>query len=170
MLMKPCEINQEIEKLLNQAETTRKEALSEEELFAQISALGLKRDELLQSVAGLALEARENVRSLKAKEKRLKERRLRMQRREERLIAFLGRACGGKQTDLGTATLYYRENSHVEITDAQNAASSLRGSGHEECFRMPEPQISRLAVGRLLDFGYKLSGVERVTEIRCYLK
>ena len=42
--------------------------------------------------------------------------------------------------------------------------------GHEDCIRIPEPEISKQAVGKLLDAGVEVDGVEQVTGTSCYLR
>ncbi len=54
---------------------------------------------------------------LEAEEKRLKDRRQRMEKRHENLIAILDRECGGQKTDLGVATLCYRKSTRVEVSN-----------------------------------------------------
>ena len=171
--MKLYEVNQQLEDLILQLEPdpeTGEIPANEDEIIAQINALAMKREDILQYLAKLALDAKATVQSLKAEEKRLKERRQRMDTRHDRLVAILDRECGGEKTELGVATLCYRKTSHVEITDKGAALFWLKEMGHEDCYRIPEPEISKLYVGKLLDAGEKVDGVERVTGTSCYLK
>ena len=171
--MKLYEVNQQIEDLLNQLEPdpeTGEIPSNEDEIIAQINALALKRDDILQYLAKLALNTKATVQSMKDEEKRLHSRRQRMEQKQERLIAILDRECGGQKTDLGIATLCYRKTSHVEITDKGAALFWLKEMGHEDCYRVPEPEISKSAVGKLLDAGVEVDGVERVTGTSCYLR
>ena len=46
----------------------------------------------------------------------------------------------------------------------------MQKAGHDDCYRIPEPEISKLYVGKLLDAGEKVDGVKRLTSINCYLK
>ena len=171
--MKLYEVNQQIEDLLNQLEPdpeTGEIPSNEDETIAQINTLALKRDDILQYLAKLALNTKATVQSMKDEEKRLHSRRQRMEQKQERLIAILDRECGGQKTDLGIATLCYRKTSHVEITDKGAALFWLKEMGHEDCYRVPEPEISKQAVGKLLDAGVEIDGVERVTGTSCYLR
>ena len=171
--MKLYEVNQQIEDLMVQLEPdpeTGEIPANEDELIEQINALAMKREDILQYLAKLVLNTKASVQALKAEEKRLNDRRKRMENKQDRLIAILDRECGGQKTDLGVATLCYRKTSHVEITDKGAALFWLKESGHEDCYRIPEPEISKLYVGRLLDAGEKIDGVERVTGTSCYLK
>ena len=171
--MKLYEVNQQIEDLLTQLEPdpeTGEIPSNEDEIIAQINTLALKREDILQYLAKLALNTKSDVLSMKEEEKRLRSRRQRMEQKQERLIAILDRECGGQKTDLGIATLCYRKTSHVEITDKGAALFWLKEMGHEDCYRVPEPEISKAAVGKLLDAGVEVDGVERVNGTSCYLR
>ena len=171
--MKLYEVNQQIEELIVQLEPdpeTGEIPANEDEIIAQINALALKREDILQYLAKLALNTKATVASMKAEEKRLQDRRRRMGQRQDRLIAILDRECGGEKTDLGVATLCYRKTSHVEITDKDAALAWLQKTGHDDCYRIPEPEISKLYVGKLLDAGDDVPGVERVASVSCYLR
>ena len=171
--MKLYEVNQQIEDLIVQLEPdpeTGEIPANEDEIIAQINALALKREDILQYLAKLALNTKATVASMKAEEKRLQDRRRRMEQRQDRLIAILDRECGGEKTDLGVATLCYRKTSHVEITDKDAALAWLKKTGHDDCYRIPEPEISKLYVGKLLDAGDAVPGAERVASVSCYLR
>ena len=171
--MKLYEINSEIESLLEALEPdpeTGEIPANEDEIINQINALAMKREDILAYLAKLALDVKASVQTMKAEEKRLHDRRQTMEHRQERLISILDRECGGQKTDLGVATLCYRKSTHVEITDKNAALCWLQHMGHEDCFRIPEPEISKLNVGRLLDAGELIDGVERVTCTTCYLR
>lgn len=171
--MKLYEVNQQIEDLIVQLEPdpeTGEIPANEDEIIAQINALALKQEDILQYLAKLALNTKATVASMKVEEKRLQDRRRRMEQRQDRLIAILDRECGGEKTDLGVATLCYRKTSHVEITDKDAALAWLKKTGHDDCYRIPEPEISKLYVGKLLDAGDAVPGAERVASVSCYLR
>lgn len=171
--MKLYEVNQQIEDLILQLEPdpeTGEIPANEDEIIAQINELALKKEDILQYLAKLALNTKATVQSMKAEEKRLHDRRQRMEQRQDRLIAVLDRECGGQKTDLGVATLCYRKSSRVEFKDENAAYEWLKKTGHEECYRIPKPEISKLYVGKLLDAGEKVDGAERVSSTSCYLR
>ena len=171
--LKLYEVNQQLEELLIQLEPdpeTGEVPANEEEILEKINTLALKREDILQYLAKLSLNTKAAVQSMKAEEKRLHDRRVRMEQRQEHLIAILDRECGGQKTDLGIATLCYRRSSRVELTDEEAAFAWLQKNGHEECYRIPKPEISKLYVGKLLDAGDKVPGAERVTSTSCYLR
>ena len=171
--MKLYDVNQQIETLLDQLEPdpeTGEIPANEDEIIAQINALAMKCEDILQYLAKLSLDAKATVQAMKAEEKRLHDRRTQMERKQEQLIAILDRECGGQKTDLGVATLCYRKTSHVEVTDKSALLRWLKAEGHDDCYRVPEPEISKLNVGRLLDAGVQVEGAERVQSTSCYLR
>ena len=171
--MKLYDINRELEQLLEQLEPdpeTGEVTPDYDEIIDRIGMLSMKREDILEYLAKLALDARASAQALKAEEKRLKERRERMEGRQDRLIALLDRECGGQKTDLGVATLCYRKNTRIEIGDEKQAAEWLRLTGHDDCYYVPAPVISKTGLGRLLDAGEDIPGVTRVTGTSCYLR
>ena len=171
--MKLYEVNQEIENLLEALAPdpeTGEIPANEDEIIAQINTLAMKREDILAYLAKLALDEKASVQAMKNEEKRLHDRRQIMEHRQERLISILDRECGGQKTDLGVATLCYRKNTSVEITDKNAALTWLQQTGHDDCYRIPEPEISKLYVGKLLDAGEQINGVKRVTNTSCYLR
>ena len=171
--MKLYEVNHEIADLIDALAPdpeTGEIPANEDEILEQIRALGMKRMEILQYLAKLVLNTRASVQSMKAEEKRLKDRREWAEGKQEHLISILDRECGGEKTDLGVATLYYRKTSRVEITDKEAAFNWLRENGHDDCYRIPQPEISKLNLGKLLDSGCTVPGAERVSGMSCYLK
>ena len=171
--MKLYEVNQEIENLLEALEPdpeTGEIPANEDEIIAQINALALKREDILSYLAKLALDSKATVQAMKAEEKRLHDRRAAMEAKHEHLMSVLDRECGGERTDLGVATLIYRKSSRVEVTDSRAAIAWLKKHHHEDCYRQPDPEISKLYVGKLLDTGEHIPGIERVASTSCYLK
>ena len=171
--MKLYDINQQLETLILALEPdpeTGEIPANEEDILAQINSLAMERMDILQYLAKLALNAKADIASLKEEEKRLKDRRQRLEKRHENLIDLLDRECGGKKTDLGVATLLFRKSSRVEITDTSLAYEWLKAHGHESCYTLPPPEISKSAVGKLLDAGEKIPGAEKRASVSCYLK
>ena len=171
--MKLYEINAEIEALLELLEPdpeTGEIPSNEDEIIDQLNALAMKREDILEYLAKLALDAKASAAAMKAEEKRLHERRQRMESKQEHLISILDRECGGQKTDLGVATLCYRKSTRVEITDSSGVLFWLKEMGHEECYHQPAPEIYKSAVGKLLDAGEDIPGAERVANTTCYLR
>jgi phage host-nuclease inhibitor protein Gam len=171
--VKLYEVNRQIEELLGRLEPdpeTGEIPADEEEIIARINELAIAREDILTYLAKLFLNGKAMLQSLRAEEIRLKDRSQKMARKQDRLLSILDRECGGEKTDLGVATLFYRTNKHVEVTDAEAAVEWLKKKGYSECYRIPKPEIYKANVGKLLDDGEEIPGVERVSTTSCYLK
>ena len=93
--MKLYEINAELEALLDRLEPdpeTGEVPMDYEEIIAEINALAMHKEEILQYLAKLALNYRAETAALKVEEARLKERRDTLSAKEERLIRIPDRA------------------------------------------------------------------------------
>ena len=171
--MKLYEVNQQIDALLQMLEPdpeTGEIPSDEEEIITRIHDLAMKREDILQYLAKLALNLRAESAMLKAEENRLKQRRDLTDRREGRLIQILDRECGGETTDLGVATLSYRKTSRVEVTDEAKAVSWLKRHKFTEAFRVPAPSVYKAEVKKLLSAGQKVPGCTVVDDRSCSLK
>ena len=171
--MKLYEINAEIEALLAQLEPdpeTGEIPADEDEIIARLNALAMKREDILQYLAKLALNLRAESAALKAEEARLKQRREALEKKEARLIMILDRECAGESTDLGVATLSYRKTSRLEVTDEAKAVSWLKRHKYTDAFKVPAPTVYKTEVRRLLSAGQKVPGCMVVDDRSCSLK
>ena len=136
--MKLYEINTEIAALLIALEPdpeTGEIPSNEDEIIAQINALAMKREDILQYLAKLTLNCRAEIMALKMEEDRLKKRRYDLDAKAERLLKILDRECDGETTDLGVATLSHRKTSKVEVTDETRAVNWLKVHGSDQSRR-----------------------------------
>ena len=104
------EINMMITQLADQIEIDEDtgEVLCDlDAIMEQIADLQMKRSDILEYLAKLALNYRAEAASLKGEEERLKKRRSYYEKKEERLLAILDRECAGETTDLGIAKFSY---------------------------------------------------------------
>lgn len=169
--MKLYEVNQAIEgifSLLVNPETG--EVIPDEALLAQLESLQMERSRILEYLAKLVLNTRAQVAGLKEEEKRLKERRSLLERKDDRLMAILDRECNGEKTDCGVATVSYRKTSRVEVDDDTAAISWLMQNGHPQCYKVPAPEISKAEVKKLLSAGTVVPGVALVQDYSCSLR
>ncbi len=169
--MKLYEVNQAIEdifSLLVNPETG--EIIPDEDLLAQLESLQMERSRILEYLAKLVLNTRAQVAGLKEEEKRLKERRAMLERKDVRLMAILDRECNGEKTDCGVATVSYRKTSRVEVDDDSAAISWLMQNGHPQCYKVPAPEISKAEVKKLLSAGTEVPGVALVQDYSCSLR
>ena len=165
--MKLYEINEEILRLSDQImvdEETGEVSGDTDVLCAQIDALHMERHSILEHLAKLVLNLRSETSSLKAEESRLHDRRSRLEKKTDRLLQILDRECGGEKTDLGVATLLYRRTSHVEVSDAKKAVDWLKRRKLTDCFRIPEPEVAKAEVKKLLAAGKRIPGCELIED------
>ncbi|WP_329886455.1 siphovirus Gp157 family protein [Pseudoramibacter sp. HA2172] len=171
--MKLYEINEEILRLTDQIEVDEEtgEILCDiDSIEQQIDSLQMERHSILTYLAKLVLNLRSESASLKAEEQRLKARRDRLLKKEEKLMHILDRECAGEKTDLGIATFSYRKTSHVDVSDAAKAFRWLRRNKHPDCYRIPEPEIAKAEVKKLIKAGTKVPGCAVVDDYSCQLK
>ena len=171
--MKLYEINAQMLALMEQLEPdpeTGEIPSNEEEIIAQINALAMRREDILQYLAKLVLNCRAESAALKTEEARLKKRRESLDAKEERLMKVLDRECGGEATDLGVATLNYRKTSKVEVTDEAKAVSWLKRHKFMDAIKFVAPTVYKTEVRRLLGAGQKVPGCKVVDDRSCSLK
>lgn len=171
--MKLYEINEEILRLTDQIvfdEETGEILCDMEALTAQIENLQMERRSILEYLAKLVLNLRADSAALKAEEARMHSRRLRIDKKVERLLQILDRECGGEKTDLGIATLMYRRSAHVEVSDEAKAISWLKSRNMTNCFRVPSPELAKSEVRKLLSVGTEIPGCALVEERSYSLK
>ena len=169
--MKLYEVNQAIEDifgLLVDPETG--EVIPDESLMAQLESLQMERSRILEYLAKLVLNTHSQVSGLKEEEKRLKERRAMLERKDERLMSILDRECHGEKTDCGVATVCYRKTTKVDVSDNATAISWLMENGHPQCYKVPAPEISKSEVKKLLTAGTEVPGVALVQDYSCSLR
>ena len=169
--MKLYEVNQAIEgifDLLVDPETG--ELLPDENLMLQLEALQMERSRILEYLAKLVLNTRSQVAALKEEEKRLKERRAILERKENRLMDILDRECHGEKTDCGVATICYRKTTKVDVADDTAAVSWLMDNGYTRCYKVQAPEISKTEVKKLLTAGKNVPGVALVQDLSCSLR
>lgn len=169
--MKLYEVNQAIEDIFEQlVDPNTGEVLADETLLAQLESLQLERNRILEYLAKLVLNTRAQVASLKEEEKRLKERRAMLERKDERLMSILDRECHGEKTDCGVATICYRKTTKVDVSDDATAISWLMEYGYPQCYKVPAPEISKTEVKKLLAAGTEVPGVALVQDYSCSLR
>ena len=163
--MKLYEINEEILRLTDQLavdEETGEIAGDVDTICASINALQMEKKSILEYLAKLAINLRSEAAAVKAEEARLKERRSRFEKKEERILQILDRECGGEKTDLGVATLNYRRTARLEVSDPDAAVNWLRDHKYTDCYRVPAPEVSKTEVKKLIASGTEVPGCELI--------
>ena len=173
--IKLYEVNSEIQRLLDLLETEADPETGEisentDEILERLHALDMERKRILEYVAKVTLNTRGEAAMLRDEEKRLKERRTALESKETRLMEILDRECGGEKTDLGIAVLSYRKSSRTEVEDAAKAIRWLKRHKYTDCYRVPEPEVAKAEVKKLINSGIKVPGCSVVQERSCTLK
>ena len=171
--MKLYEVNQAIEDALSRLDfdpETGEIGENTDEVMAELDALQMERTRILEYIAKVTLNIRAEAAMVEIEEERLKARRVALERKEERLLHILDRECAGEKTDLGIATVSYRKTEKVEISDSGAAVRWLKENGYDDCYRTPEPEVSKSEVKALLKKGQKVPGAVLVRHNNCSLK
>ena len=146
------------------------EVAATDDIIEQLGQLEMERSAILEYLAKVVLDTRASIDALKNEEKRLKERRLAMERKDERLMQILDRECAGQKTDCGVATICYRKTTRVEVSDDQTAITWLMENGHYNCYKQPAPEVSKSEVKKLLQGGTEVPGLALVQDLSCSLR
>jgi hypothetical protein len=171
--MKLYEINTEILRLTDQIEfdeETGEIFCDIDAIYAAIETIQLEKKSILEYLAKIVLNLRAEAAALKAEEQRLKMRRERLTKKEERLMKILDRECAGEKTDLGVATFSYRNTSHVDVLDMAKAIHWLESNKHFDCFRIPDPEVAKTEIKKLINAGTNVPGCVVVEDYSCSLK
>lgn len=171
--MKLYEVNEAIQELLMQLEPdpeTGEVRAEAEEVFEQLNALAMERSSILEYLAKVVLDTRAGISALKDEERRLKERRQSLERRDARLMEILDRECAGQKTDCGVATVCYRKTTRVDVSDSQAAVQWCMDNDHDECYHTALPEISKTEIKKLLQAGVEIPGVDLLQDLSCSLR
>lgn len=169
--MKLYEVNQLIADIFEQLVNPETgEVIPDEALLAQLDSLQMERSRILEYLAKLVLNTKADIAALKEEEQRLKERRATFDRKVDRLMSILNRECAGEKTDCGVATVCYRRTTKVEVADNRTAISWLKANGYDDCYKQPEPEVSKTEVKKLLQGGMEIPGITLTQDLSCSLR
>lgn len=170
--MKLYEVNAAIQELLLMLEPDPEtgEVAATDDIIEQLGHLEMERSAILEYLAKVVLDTRAGVDALKNEERRLKERRQALERKDERLMQILDRECAGQKTDCGVATICYRKTTRVEVSDNQSAITWLKENGYDSCYKQPAPEVSKSEVKKLLQAGTDVPGIALIQDLSCSLR
>lgn len=171
--MKLYELDNEILRILWELEPdpeTGEIPMNEEDLLAELSALQMERSRIMEWLAKSVLNLRSEQEALKIEEKRLHDRRIALEKKEDRLMRVMDRECNGETTDFGIATIRYRKTESIDVKDLKKTVNWLRRHKHTECIRVKEPEIDKKLVRILIKDGAKIPGTQLVQGRSCSLK
>lgn len=141
-----------------------------EETWAELSALQMEKNRILEYLAKEVLNTRADQDALKTEEERLKAKRRVKEKREERLMHILDRECDGVKTDLGVATVAYRRSEVLDVQDTNEAVQWLKDHDLERCIKYIAPEIRKDEVKKLWKGGKQIPGTELVEKRNCSLR
>ena len=170
--MKLYEVNAAIQELLLMLEPDPEtgEVAATDDIIEQLGHREMERSAILEYLAKVVLDTRAGVDALKNEERRLKERRQALERKDERLMQILDRECAGQKTDCGVATICYRKTTRVEVSDDQTAITWLKENGYDSCYKQPAPEVSKSEVKKLLQAGTDVPGIVLIQDLSCSLR
>lgn len=170
--MKLYEVNAAIQELLLMLEPDPEtgEVAATDDIIEQLGHLEMERSAILEYLAKVVLDTRAGVDALKNEERRLKERRQALERKDERLMQILDRECAGQKTDCGVATICYRKTTRVEVSDDQTSITWLKENGYDSCYKQPAPEVSKSEVKKLLQAGTDVPGIALIQDLSCSLR
>lgn len=162
--MKLYEINEALDILLSSLmvdEETGEVPVDIDDLIKEIDGLQMERQKVLEYLAKEVINLRADETALKTEESRLKERREKMERREQSILKILDRECKGERTNLGVATLSYRASETTDVVDEKAAIEYLRSHGYTNCVSITEPKMSvdKSGVKALIKQGIDVPGI-----------
>lgn len=150
--MKLYEINQMIMQVIDQfVDTETGEILGDaEQMQEYLDGLEMEKQSILEYLAKQVLNYRSEQEALRMEEKRLSERRARLEAHVERLLCVLDRECAGEKRDLGIATVNYRKSTGTVVDDMEAAIRWLEDQGHDECIKYTTPALRRDVAKKLI--------------------
>jgi hypothetical protein len=118
-----------------------------------MDALKESKAEKLENSCRYYLNTKAEIDALKAEEKRLADRRKKLENRNKSLLGYLEYATDGQTTDCGIATVKYRTSKALNVEDARAAAAWLEDNGYTDLVVYAEPKISKNDVKKLINDG-----------------
>lgn len=175
--MKLYEINSEIETLLSALTVdpeTGEIPVDADDIVNRLDELSMERQNVLEYLAKTIINLRADQDAIKAEEKRLKDRRDAMAKREQAIMNVLDRECKGEKTDLGVATVSYRKSETVDFDPDRNNVCNivlwLAQNSLFDCYKNPDPVLDKTALKKLIKSGTEVPGVTISVHDNCSLK
>ena len=171
--MKLYEINERLDELLSRLTVDNETGeVSDEQfdLMADIDALQMEKQSLLEYLAKKVLNLRADQTAIKTEEDRLKKRRERLEGAEKSILNVLARECDGQKTDLGVATVRFTPSVETVVTDENAVLQWLYANHHEEAIKLALPKVSKDGVKKLLRGGANIPGVSLENKSNCSLR
>lgn len=135
-----------------------------------LAALQMEREHKIENVACWVKNLVAEGAALRAEEVNLAERRKKIERKVERLKAYLEDALAGEKFESTRCTINFRKTSRVEISDIHAAAEWADDNGLRDIVTYSAPTISKTELSKLLKEGREIPGCELVDGISMSVK
>lgn len=171
-VMKLYEINEKLEALIQQLEPDEDGVYERdpEEVGFEIMNLEAEKQKILEWLVKVYLNQQAEGQALKAEETRLSDKRKRLEAKNERLLNFIDRQCGGEKTDCGVATVKYTRTEATEIIDKEKLVSWLELNNGDDCLKYLEPEIRKPELKKLIKSGAEVPYAAIIGRTSCSIK
>jgi len=141
----------------------------DDELFQRFMELKMERDERLQWIAKLYLNTKAEIPGIKEEIDRLTKKKAAAERKCESLLKILDRECAGEKTDLGVATVSYRNTTKVDFTEEGLCLAWLKDNGYTDAYKVEE-KISKTELKKIFKKVGDIPGAVQIQSKSCSLK
>ena len=135
-----------------------------------LAALQMEREHKIENVACWVKNLVAEGAALRAEEVNLAERRKKIERKVERLKAYLEDALAGEKFESTRCTVNFRKTSRVEISDIHAAAEWADDNGLRDIVTYSAPTISKTEISKLLKEGREIPGCALVDGVSMSVK
>lgn len=162
------EINEAMEKALENAIDQETGEIDFEKYEAEIEALGIEREEKIKNTALLILNLRAEAKMQEEQEKKFKERKQALQNKEKRILERLQFDLKGEGFKCTEVVISYRKSKSVEVTsDVDFEAYALE---HPEYIKPFKIEADKTAIKAAIAKGVAIPGCELVEKSNIQIK
>lgn len=134
-------------------------------------ALQMERSAKAENMALWVLDLKDEVNSIEAEIKRLRERKASAERKMDSLKRYLPVITHGQKIKTPLVSVSYRNNSSVELYDREAVIKWAQDSGMDsEVLKYNEPEISKTEVKKLLTDGKEIPGAVIIETLSTIIK
>lgn len=158
------EIDRQLESLID-PETGE---LLDYEAFEQLQ---MERDKKVENMALWYKDLAAQAEAIKAEEKALSERRAALEKKRDRLKAYIENATQGAMFETGKVKISYRKSKACEITDEEALkAAWASGTKYASIFTVAAPKVNKTELTKLLKSGAELEGAQLIEKNNISIK
>jgi len=171
--MKLYDINKEMMEIYNTIdldfETGEVGENYDEDLYQRFMELAMEREERLQWIAKLYLNTKAEIPGIKEEIDRLAKKKAAAERKCESLLKILDRECAGQKTDLGVATVSYRNTTKVDFTEEGLCLAWLKDNGYTDAYKI-EQKINKNELKKIFKTVDEIPGAVQIASKSCSLR